>query len=677
MTTDKYFYSILKNEDATPYVGKNVIIVADGLGGAGSTVHEIPPIEQCSLRDELLGSAFYDFYFEKEVPLKTRLEEWIAPMADGAADTSALWASRIVIARCAYALEYICVNCDLSDEAVRQNLVEYIWRGLKNTATYFSLKKGRYDNQMLLPTTLAFMRYGTDENGNTNVEVVWAGDSRCYLLNKDGLKQLSVDDEDESGAITNLFFVKSTGEITTKLNYRKYMVKGPCVLIGASDGIFDPFEPHGNFGVEKTLLEHIAAAQSYEELMQNLCEFYGKVHSDDATMAFVPIGFESYENLKTELSERAEFISDMWQKFCDLSTAIEIVHQPEEELSGYVESRTRDKFVSIMSMLLANYKEHGDNWIYSQEMRSVLAEACAQERKRQTSSRIQKSLYDLRNDIIVKKMYKSSEIFNSDLNIPDDIRLLIENAKTCYNSLKSAENRKAVSEKTSEERVKLRRVIFEKEEYYWQKFFDLRYDDLKIKERERIAMALRLWISIDTQFQKNNGLMNINKLTDSHDKKLAQRIDKFIRDNKDIKRVQAGETERTIEEMKGHYVEVIEQLFDMLVKYPSVCAVIFNQDIVKRYGLASAVTDDKAKNDKEYEKIDVSRLDKEKITSIIVKALAQNYGSESMIDSFYNATKLNAFKYYYELKANPNNEIAVFEGALNELEAEYERLIAE
>ena len=35
------FYSVLKNEDAMPFIGKNILVAADGMGGAGSTVHEI------------------------------------------------------------------------------------------------------------------------------------------------------------------------------------------------------------------------------------------------------------------------------------------------------------------------------------------------------------------------------------------------------------------------------------------------------------------------------------------------------------------------------------------------------------------------------------------------------------------------------------------------------------
>ena len=35
------FYSVLKNEDAPPFVGSDFLVAADGLGGAGSNVHVI------------------------------------------------------------------------------------------------------------------------------------------------------------------------------------------------------------------------------------------------------------------------------------------------------------------------------------------------------------------------------------------------------------------------------------------------------------------------------------------------------------------------------------------------------------------------------------------------------------------------------------------------------------
>ena len=35
------FYSVLKNEDAPPFLSDTLLAVADGLGGSGSTVHKI------------------------------------------------------------------------------------------------------------------------------------------------------------------------------------------------------------------------------------------------------------------------------------------------------------------------------------------------------------------------------------------------------------------------------------------------------------------------------------------------------------------------------------------------------------------------------------------------------------------------------------------------------------
>lgn len=52
-------------------------------------------------------------------------------------------------------------------------------------------------------------RYNVNEDNTIKVDVVWAGDSRAYaFIPKFGLKQLTTDDEDSSGAIDNLFCIK-------------------------------------------------------------------------------------------------------------------------------------------------------------------------------------------------------------------------------------------------------------------------------------------------------------------------------------------------------------------------------------------------------------------------------------------------------------------------------------
>ncbi|MGN0806422.1 MAG: hypothetical protein ACI4MC_05225, partial [Candidatus Coproplasma sp.] len=332
------FYSVLKNEDANPYIGDNILVVADGLGGSGSAVHVIDRAKHADMHGDIIASAFGDM---KDVSPKLMqyIEELIAPMVDGKDDTSALWASRIVIARCAYALvEGEFKKADLSDKKVRAQLAEFIGLGLHEVAKRFDLQKGKYDGQLLLPTTLAFIRY-TEKEHTVIVETVWAGDSRCYALTPDGLKLLSLDDEDNSGSITNLFY-SDNDKVT--LNYICHEIPKPCALMTVSDGIFDPFSPYENLGVEHTLLSAIKESNSPQDVATALHDFYGSVHGDDATMAFVPFGFDSFEDMQNKLAKRTDEILDVRKKQGELYGALEVMNQSEEDASHYVLSRTND-----------------------------------------------------------------------------------------------------------------------------------------------------------------------------------------------------------------------------------------------------------------------------------------------------------------------------------------------
>lgn len=348
INTSFKFYSVLKNEDANPYVGGNLLVVADGLGGSGSAVHMIDRVKHANMHEDVIAGAFDDM---KGVSpgLQEYVEELITPMVDGKNDTSALWASRIVIARCVYALtegEY--QKADLSDKKVRAKLAEFIGEGLRKVAKKFDLQKGKYDGQLLLPTTLAFIRY-TEKKGSVIVETVWAGDSRCYALVPEGLKLLSVDDEDNSGLITNLFYADND-KVT--LNYICHEIPKPCVLMVVSDGIFDPFDPHENLGVEHTLLSKIKESNSPKEVATSLGNYYGEIRGDDATMAFVPLGFDSFEDMQNKLAKRTGEIIDVCKKQVELKDALEVMNLSEEEASGYVLPRTNDRFDYIVSKLV-------------------------------------------------------------------------------------------------------------------------------------------------------------------------------------------------------------------------------------------------------------------------------------------------------------------------------------
>ena len=94
-TLDFRFYSVLKNEDANPYVGRGVIAVADGLGGSGSAVHMLRPEQYETLRQALYQTVLPWDDWRDDPSQCAYFKDLFDPMTDGKPDTSALWASRI------------------------------------------------------------------------------------------------------------------------------------------------------------------------------------------------------------------------------------------------------------------------------------------------------------------------------------------------------------------------------------------------------------------------------------------------------------------------------------------------------------------------------------------------------------------------------------------------------
>lgn len=682
MNTDKYFYSIIKNEDAIPYVSDNLIIVADGLGGAGSTVHNIEQKGNIPLRDRIYKAAFFDFDLQKDSGMCKYLAQSVEPMADGNPDTSALWASRIAIARCAYALEYNAdfKDADLCDEKVRKKLADYICAGLDGTAEYFQLEKGKFDDQKILPTTLAMVRFRWDAKIKTTfADALWAGDSRCYLLNENGLRQLSKDDEDASGAITNLFCADNKNP--TELRIKRFKIEGPCVLMVVSDGIFDPFEPHDNFMVEKVLSDNIAQSRSYEELMKNLKEFYAAVRGDDATMAFAPIGFDNYKSLQKVMAKRTKLITETWQKYDAMKDVLEVVNQPEEDIRSYVENRTRDKFSTIIPALLDGAKTRNDDSAFTQEVIDKINDVEVQlveKQKAEAEKRVAEAINELRRYLKMQLMENPENIFARQLGfgLSSETVKLIEKVKSNYVAIEKAKRNKLNIEEIKSNIARYREKIKNKIDYYLRKYDDCGYDAAKFKEKSRALSVLKIWLDIDLQFAQRYKLHDTIKWLDQADKALAGDINNFIIMNKSALSASVSEAEKSIDYNCDVYRNSIDNLFDEILKTPQVCEKIFEVWAVDKYKLTAKKLDDK----KGVDAIDVSAAlasQKEEIAATIVNALAKNYDKTSVIDFCYNATRLNSFRLYYKARSQSRGDIDELNKKLADLKLEYEELITE
>ena len=358
------FYKPEHNEDAEPLAlvypdGKSgFLIVADGLGGSGSFVHRLNEKLYKQI-DELPTLALEDYYSKgKNIDLVESIDEWInvnyAPMIDKKPDTSALWGSRIVITRFAY---YLLKNpdADFSDDEVKNDAIEYIYKGLRDVVDYFDLETNLLGNQLTLPTTLVASLFKEGEDG-LHVDVIWAGDSRAFaLIPGEGLKQLSIDDEDNSGSINNLFAIKNNKNVKTQLRFKRFVLPKKAALFVVSDGFFDPFTPIDDIGVEFTFLDSLKKAESFDELKQNWFEMFADTHHDDCSISFAVFGFDTFDEFKAAFVDKFDFINNLQEEYFNNKKVINVIKGNEQEPKDYIVERFMSRLPEISMAIASNY----------------------------------------------------------------------------------------------------------------------------------------------------------------------------------------------------------------------------------------------------------------------------------------------------------------------------------
>ena len=277
----RYFFNCYiptsHDEDAFPYSDNDAIIVCDGLGGTGAS--------PCTRK------------------------------SDGTERSEAFFASRIVSAGI---IEFLSSNPqflkqDMPIQTIAIEIKNAIERELstKALAEKYDYKAGRFKTTLAVATF--YEKKGTQELG---INVFWAGDSRVFLLDADGLHQLSRDDSMED---FDAFVNKDCGMTNTispsgfKINYAQYKVKSPCIVFACSDGCFDYVD--SPLAVELYIIEALYfAKQNINDRVlfsQKMDEYIRRYNSgDDRTIAgciFVKDEL-SLETLYSSLEQRHTMI---------------------------------------------------------------------------------------------------------------------------------------------------------------------------------------------------------------------------------------------------------------------------------------------------------------------------------------------------------------------------------
>lgn len=164
---------------------------------------------------------------------------------------------------------------------------------------------GRMVRQM--PTTMAAATYRV-VGREVEVRSLWAGDSRVHVLEPHhGLVALSRDHTEEQDALAQLRrdppmtnMLNASGDFFVDSAHQRLPL--PCVLVCATDGFFGYVDTPHMF--ELLLLESLEQATNEEEFAAGLERRVRSYTGDDATLAAVSLGFDTFDAMRFAFRSR-------------------------------------------------------------------------------------------------------------------------------------------------------------------------------------------------------------------------------------------------------------------------------------------------------------------------------------------------------------------------------------
>nr|MCR5079587.1 hypothetical protein [Bacilli bacterium] len=318
-----------ENEDAPPFRDKDLVIACDGLGGAGGQKVDFELNEED--RKSFIRGAFVGMDLSEDYRLNEFCREIVEDVFSG--DTTKKWpsqaalASRTIVSRFVYCKRHpfpdytsafapsekgsdivftgfirpttkflpCLMDADLSDAKYRHAVACFLTYGLRAIIKEMDIPEPERGISLLayVPSTLAaaIIRHHEDK---IDIEVLWAGDSRIYCIDREkGFQQLSYDHEESNGGkMTNKF----TGDKVATLDYAKYGdIPEDAIVFAASDGVFDPFPDFEPLGVKGNLVASMPELNKgfdFGQWRKNFFSRYGRFRDDDISIALSCFGYK-------------------------------------------------------------------------------------------------------------------------------------------------------------------------------------------------------------------------------------------------------------------------------------------------------------------------------------------------------------------------------------------------
>ncbi len=165
-----------------------------------------------------------------------------------------------------------------------------------------------------LPTTCAVV-IAQGDAVEAELRSFSAGDSRCYLLDEDGLHQLTADDLRGYDAMENLHAdARLTNVINAserfEIRVKVVPISRPCVAFAATDGCFGYLPTPMAF--EHLLLSTLSEAASPNDWEARLRAAFAALAGDDATLCGLSLGFGGFARLKATLALRLAHVTERY-----------------------------------------------------------------------------------------------------------------------------------------------------------------------------------------------------------------------------------------------------------------------------------------------------------------------------------------------------------------------------
>lgn len=271
-----------KGEDCLPIkiisndFNRGILCVCDGMGGAGSTIYDYNNTKQSGA--VIAANA-----------CKSIIEQSAVEFLNGTT-----------------------FDCELYIEQVENDLKNK----LMTLVDQYESKPSRIKSSLIkrFPTTIAGLIYELKENSFTTFSF-WAGDSRCYELNRDfGLIQITSDDlKNKTDSFENLKedspmsnYINADNSFS--INIRRVSPNLPSIIFTCTDGVFGFFR--NPFSFEFTILKTLfdsSSEQEWKELFENEIK---TITGDDFSLSSSFLGFHSFEDIKNQYEDRFIFIKN-------------------------------------------------------------------------------------------------------------------------------------------------------------------------------------------------------------------------------------------------------------------------------------------------------------------------------------------------------------------------------